>query len=133
MATGTFECYQVTNSRTQLGTFPGRCSLTWTCNATDDHNRPTPNDTRINKTPSLRVTVDTTNHTDRVTPACQHIVHATECIADMFWMCGTGVFSRLPANWTGTCARVMPSHPVVIGFASATSYRLRQKRPSCFH
>ena len=116
LTTGTYECYQVTNGRTQLGTFPGRCSLTWTCNATNEHVSPTLNDTRTHKTPSLTVTSDTSSPTHSVIPVCQHIVHATERVADMFWMCGTGVFSRLPANWTGTCACVLLSHPVVLGF-----------------
>ena len=131
LATGRYECYRVINGRTHLGDFPGQCDLTWTCDATTTHLRPAINVTRLrlSLTTAAHLGFPVTNYTAAflITPHCRNIVHATERVADMFWMCGTGIFSRLPSNWTGTCARVLLSHPVIMGFPSpGTSRNKRQ-------
>ena len=132
LATGIYECYRVVNGKTQLGTFPGQCALTWTCDATDTHSRPTVSitHTQVSLIAAAHLGLSVTNYTAAftLTPFCRNIVHATERVADMFWMCGTGIFSRLPSNWTGTCARVLLSHPVVMGFPSSSSDNSRRKR-----
>lgn len=121
LSQGNYECYQVDNGMIDVGKFPGQCMLTWICDATRVTENP-----KLEKGNETNLSFLETNTT--IMPQCETVINSDKRIADMFWVCGKGLFSALPSNWTGTCARVLLVHPITIGYPASETEKQNRRR-----